>query len=354
MKSPSSFGSLRWVLLAACCLSATLAPPAARAEPLSPDARAQFRKAYKVMGEEHWAEEKELLLDLWNKQQTYDVAEALSHVEFQLRNYAESARYINFAVDYTPPVESTKVLEGRRVKLADAKSRVGTVDVVVGEPGAEIVVDDKLVGTSPLKAPVFLEPGAHQLRARAASGSAEERLEVVAGKAYSVTLTLRPLTSQQQSTGTGVQVVPVTPAQPTASEHPAGKTTTWAPAVITGGLAVVAFGVGTGFAVDAKSATSSSADRLRDAGAQFGQLAPCAAGHGAGSDVCNEISSLQDRRDHSKQRATISFVLGGVLAGAAVGSYFLWARPTKENQAPQLSAWLGGEGGGVQLFGSFQ
>jgi predicted Zn-dependent protease len=92
MKPFAKDHSLRHALYAVSLLGVLSAPLSAAAQQPQPTAsQAQYRKAYKAMEQGQWSDAKSLLLDLWNKAQTYDVAESLSHVEFHAGNYAPRA-----------------------------------------------------------------------------------------------------------------------------------------------------------------------------------------------------------------------------------------------------------------------
>ena len=87
---------------------------------------------------------------------------------------------------------------------------------------------------------------------------------------------------------------------------------------------------------------------MSDAEAQFGSN-PCTPAKGGGSEICQSVTDAGDQRKSSNTVATVSFVASGVFAVAAVGSYFLWAKPSP----PPLDAWLGPDGGGLRLKGNF-
>jgi PEGA domain len=50
--------------------------------------------------------------------------------------------------------------------LAEIHALVGTVKLAVSEPGADVSVDDELVGTTPLTAPFTVDTGTHSLRVK--------------------------------------------------------------------------------------------------------------------------------------------------------------------------------------------
>ena len=339
----------------ACALAlgtaAVLVPAPAGAQESANDANPQYRKAFDALAQKNWAEARRLLLPLWQKARTWDVAAGLGQAEFLLQNRALGATYTAFALANLPPKEKTKTAERLRAALAEMKEAVATIHVTVSQDGAEIWVAGELVGTSPLARELYLDPGIHSIQARLESGAQSgQRLEVQAGKSYEVALSVdNPVDASHAG------IAPATPASatPTAGIAPppaAGDSggRTWVPVFVTGGLAVAAAAIGTGFAVDARSAKADGAKALSEAEAQFG-MNPCTASNGGGSEICQSLENAEDRRKSSNTVATVSFVVSGVFAVAAIGSYFLWAKPA----APRLDAWLGSESGGLSLKGNF-
>ena len=348
--------SLRLAFAFACALAISspvlLEVTPAGAQELANDANAQYRKAFEALGQKNWSEARRLLLPLWQKSHTWDVASGLGQAEFLLKNYAAGATYTAFALANLPPKEKTTTAERLRAALSEMKEAVGTVHFAVSEAGAEILVEQDVVGTSPLAREVYLDPGSHLLQARLASGgSSKQRLEVDAGKSYQVALNLEPSLNERPAA-----LAPL--GSPEGSSHPPnanlpvhddGAGANWAPVLVTGGLAVAAAAIGTGFAIAARSAKSEGSKALTDAKSAFGDN-PCAASNGAGSEICQSVQSAEDRRKRSNTVATASFVVGGVFALAAVGSYLIWAA---KPASPRLDAWLGPAGGGLGLNGSF-
>lgn len=75
--------------------------------------------------------------------------------------------------------------------LAAAAKKVATLAVKASEPGAVIGLDGSAMGTSPLAAPLRVEPGKHRVTAtKAGFETASEDVEALAGSSYDVALTL--------------------------------------------------------------------------------------------------------------------------------------------------------------------
>jgi hypothetical protein len=335
-------------------LPAVTAPVCAQAQEAASDANAQYRKAFDALAKQNWAEARRLLLPLWAKSHTWDVAAGLGQAEFLLKNYADGAQYTAFALANVPPKEKTKTVDHLKAALVEMKAAVGTARISVSKDAAEVLIDGQTVGVAPLLTEVYLNPGSRQLEARLSSGgSGEQTLEVTAGQSYQVALIVEKPQAEAAPTIVPQQEPPKPATQTPTSEPPISHdnaTPNWAPVLITGGLAIVAVGFGTGFALDASSAKSDGAKSLSSAEAQFGSN-PCTTQKGASSGICQELQTHQDRRSSSSTGATISFVAGGVFAAAAVASYFLWAKP--ESTQGRVDAWVAPNAGGLRLQGSF-
>jgi len=315
------------------------APASAQSDPNNP--RTLFRQAAAAFAAGRSAEARKLLLDAWAIRRTYDVAAALGQAELELKLYRDAAEHLVFAVENFAPAESERSLEGVQADLRAAKAHVAEVRITVNDPAAEVFMNGKKVERPSPSAPIFTEPGSHSFEARVdARRSAAKTGTFAANSAYSVDLIV-----PAELRGAG-------PALPAPSGRPSDDArANWLPTYVTGGLAVVALGIGTGFTIDALSAKSKGEDKLAAAKAAFGSDSTCTPGNGGGSPLCDNLKSLQDQRKGSNTAATVSFVAGGLLAAASVGSYFLWAR--QPDDGPQVSASVGNGGGSLLIQGTF-
>lgn len=333
--------------LSACLVS--VAGPAA-AQELANDANAQYRKAFAALSQRDWPEARRLLLPLWRRSHTWDVASGLGQAEFFLDDYAAGAAYTAFALANLPPKEKVMTAERLRAALGEMKKAVGTLHITVSEDAAEILLDNEVVGISPQAREVYANPGRHWLQARLPNGARSgQSLLVEAGKSYQVALILEtPLddTASASPASTSGSTTAAPNANPPV-DHERSRAN-WTPVVVSGGLAVAAAAIGAGFAIDANSAKTNGAQALAEAEAEFGNN-PCAPSNGGGSEICQSVQGAADRRKTSNTVATASFAISGVFALTAIGSYFLWAKP----RAPRVDAWLGPSGGGLHWAGQF-
>jgi hypothetical protein len=79
-------------------------------------------------------------------------------------------------------------LAGARSELIMVRARVGRVWVIVSKPGAEVSIDGRKIGTSPILREVALDPGEHQITASLGGESANARVKIDAGEMKRVDL----------------------------------------------------------------------------------------------------------------------------------------------------------------------
>src|SRR5438105_10853574 len=96
----SSIRLVRTLALSACLMGAATK---AAAQDAAHDANAQYRQAFAALSQRNWLEARRLLLPLWQKAHTWDVASGLGQAEFLLDNYATGATYTAFALANLPP-----------------------------------------------------------------------------------------------------------------------------------------------------------------------------------------------------------------------------------------------------------
>nr|WP_240806965.1 PEGA domain-containing protein [Polyangium spumosum] len=126
--------------------------------------------------------------------------------------------------------------------FAEAKAKVGTVIVNIDVEGAEVQVDGKPVGTSPLAGAVFVEPGAHTITARKEGApEAKQDLAAAPGAESTVSLVLTPPPEP-----VAVKPPPPPPPPPAPARN---KVIILAGAGVAGALALVSLGTFIGYSV---------------------------------------------------------------------------------------------------------
>ena len=98
-------------------------------------------------------------------------------------------RFLREAGDAPPET----LAEARR-SAAELKTKLGQIQVICATDGAEVTVDGKQIGSTPLGEMVWTTPGRHQVAVqREGFSPAIEDVAVLAGKASAVTIELRPI-----------------------------------------------------------------------------------------------------------------------------------------------------------------
>jgi hypothetical protein len=225
---------------------------------------------------------------------------------------------VSFALANVPPAEKPETVERLRDAFLDLKKRVGTVTVRASEPDAEILVDSKVVGRSPLEREVYLDPGTRRLEARMRDGrTVTASLSVMANETYTVELNVPGATA---GAATGSEVAAST-ASPPPAPSPApprqriDSDKSAVPLYIAGGVAAAGLATGIGFTV-AAGGTGDRIDTLRRTVGTGG----CGA---SPAPACMELREAVERRDTERN---VSYVAFGVTGAALVAGvvYFLW------------------------------
>ncbi len=341
--------------LAAACLAAS---PDAAAQPGDPrpaagvgstpsdQADTLFRKGNELYKLEKWTEAEAAYRAAWDLKKTHDIASNLGHTAVKLGKYRDAAELYDFALRHHPPTVTgaEKKREFVQRGLADAAKHVGTVRVKVDPAGAEVSIDGKPIGTSPLEADVFVEPGRHALIAKLAGhADAQQAIEATPGSVQETRIVL----------GAGGAIpasAPPAPAAKGAAKPPAAGDEAPSIGILVAGsvLAVgglVAGGVFTGMA----NGKSGDLDRLH--GELGGGTSACQ-GTGAVGPRCTELSEARDAGKTYSSVAVTTFVIGGAFAAATL-TYALWPRSRGANPSGVIAApWVGAGSGGLVLGGA--
>jgi hypothetical protein len=304
---------------------ASAAPPAtAKGDAQPPDdndrVRSLFRKGAAAFEAGKLEEARQLLLEAWTIRQTYDVASSLAQVEIELKRYRDAAEHLAFCIRNFAPVESEQTLQQVRKAFADVKTRVAAVSVSTDRSGAEIFVDSLGVGTAPLPAALFVEPGSHKLAARLGEASVEQPLNADAGKEYAIELKFGDEAPKPALGAPPVSSGIDAPPTGDRAANPAGYT----PALVTGGIGAAALIAGVVLVFEAAHKDSQRDDQL----AQLSGSNRCGA-QSPYTTACDRISSLDS---DARTFRTVSFVGFGAAAAAGVATYFLWPRAPEHAQ----------------------
>lgn len=303
----------------------------------------EYRKAHEAARAHNWVEARRILLGLWSKAKTYDVAASLSEAEFALGHPAASAQYMDYALRHVTPNESAATVANMKSALEKIRPKVGGVKVSVNDANATLTVDDVAIEYDP-KLELFLDPGRHVLEAAVGERRVSRTVDTVASETQSIELELpKPASTLPLPTP---PELPPTPAADRPSTSDSGVKPRAIALIVGGGLAVAGVGMGLGFGIASNSSESDVEDYRRQLGSSGCQ---------AGSSTSASCASLRDAVD-SQRRQTHLANLGYGLAAAGfvtVGVALLWphSADTASSRTPNLE--LRWAGNGISLGGKF-
>jgi hypothetical protein len=170
-----------------------------------------FDQGTALYRQKRWAEAEAAFQKAWDLQQRFDVAANLGDCELHVGQKREAAEHLGYAVRQFPISGKDALRERLMQRYREAREQVGTIAVRVNVKGAEVWVDGRPVGFSPLDQEVFVEPGTrHSVEAKLAGYEAAQQSEqLVKGEFIRVTLTMVKKE--------GAAALPAAPAPPTAS-----------------------------------------------------------------------------------------------------------------------------------------
>lgn len=250
-------------------------------------------------------------IEAWNLQglpRVPRIAGNLGRAELKIGKHRDAAEHLAYFLHEEKDLSDEDRREFTR-QLADAKTKVGTLRVEVLQAGADIFVDGKRIGASPMETELYVEPGRRKVEARLGELRASEELDVRAGATEMAQLELAP--PKQPS----LLPSPASPETPT--EAPARSR---APGFVLGGVGLIGLGAGVGALV-------LHVDRRGQAVALHGEIqgdgghcrrgpaahASCAALEGAARDADLFLG------------AGTPLLVGGAVFAAAGATYLLWA-----------------------------
>lgn len=139
-----------------------------------------------------------------------DVAANLAQAEKALGKRAEAAEHIAYAIRTRAASTRPEQKAAMEALLAELQKGVCSLSVQANVSGATVSVDGRPVGTEPLKAPIFLEPGSHIIRAELDEHEPKEQMiSVTPGTSLSIKLVLVPKEGRGGGGGGGKPLWPL-------------------------------------------------------------------------------------------------------------------------------------------------
>jgi hypothetical protein len=316
----------------------------AESEAMTDKARDLYMEGRTLYGQRAWDKAHAAFLAAWSLKKHWQIAGMLGHCEVQLGRHRDAAEHLAFAVRTGSPSANPSELEVLRDQLAEVKRKVGVVSVQVEGQQAEVLMDGRVVGTSPLHDPLFVDPGEYVLKARTTDRtSSEVKVTVAAGSVKEIMLRL--------DRGVEAEASP-SPAASGASPKGEGdraEGNVLYPVLFASAGALLGGGAVLGGVFWSKaSGNADDVNELRDRLPSDGCANP------AHASDCARLAEAQDDYDSNRSRRNIALVVGGVgLVGAGVTGY-LWMQESKpEARALTVLPFSDGATAGVVAAGSF-
>lgn len=330
-------GAAVWLLLGAWSPTAPAQAPAGQPEPAQlEEAQVRFHRGLQLYDEDNYQAALVEFRRAYELAPVFRVLYNIAQVQYQLQDYAGALRsferYLRDGGDRIEPARRAQVEKD----IETLRARVGSLSITTNEPGAEVYVDDVLVGRAPLGAPVLVSAGARRVTARLDGFVPMTRkVDVAGGDALSLRLELVEVDPEPLPEPPPKQPSPPRPAPqplPPAAPAPAAKGSgiPWEGWTVAGGLAA-------GAAVTGVLALRAS-DDLQDKKAS----------PNVGSD---ELDSTSRR---ARAFALATDVLGaGALVAGGVSLYLTLERDVETERGTEGTLRVNVVPTGVGLSGSF-
>jgi hypothetical protein len=295
--------------------------------------RELFRKGSAQMVASDFEGAHQTLLEAWSIRQTSDVACALGQVELATKHFRDAAEHLNWSLSHFPPVESEKTLQQTRALLAQAKQHVAQVQVSASRDGAEIRIDGKPVGSSPLSAPLFLESGKHEISGWLGQERASRVIVADSGKEYAINFTFAP--GATSAAGNGSATMPTfgtaSPTEPTPAptDSPESARRSIVPVIVGGAVFVVGLSTGIGLELASNS-------KYDDAKTLQNQVGPTGCANGTSyPSQCAALRATTKSGDRYQNWSTVGFVAAGA-ALIATPIYWFWPQKKSTNGSARI------------------
>ncbi|XXT16782.1 hypothetical protein WME94_41780 [Sorangium sp. So ce429] len=201
---------LALVLLLECPISAAAEPPLPRRPAPTKAEQDLQEQARRLVNEGRIADARDVHLTLWRLTGSASDAFNVGMLSFRLHEFATAAEFLTIYFDRVGTPEAPKIwvppgfkdnYELARANFAEARRHIGALEVRVSESGADVLVDGRQVGVSPLTSPVFVAPGQLVRANAAADGRQQAHRRVLAMSSGGCPGGARPATRSRPPTG---------------------------------------------------------------------------------------------------------------------------------------------------------
>ena len=311
----------------------------AEEEPLSAEAQQQIRNWVKegtvASAKSDWEGAHAALSKAWELKPLPMIAANLGYVEIKMGRYREAAEHLQYFLGNAPTDHPERQAEAEQ-QLAECRKHIAVVNVSTDVAGARVALDSLVIGQTPLRRQIFLNPGTYTIEVTHSGYQPDQRVTTVqvgSDLDLEFKLVAEPVVASPPAPPVKTIAIAV---QPVVAERPRVQPRTWA---LIGGSAATALslGIGIGYRLRVNSFDSeanSTNDKL-DSLAVTPSKNPCANPTGDAQSLCAQLKSTWGQRDTAVNVSTGCFVAAGVLGVATAVSYLLW--PAKKSKPRQLA-----------------
>jgi hypothetical protein len=268
----------------------------------------------------------------------------------------EKSGHLRDAVLHFKQFEQTAPLEDRTTAdkhISGLMGRLGHVEVAA-PAGAQVIVDGAPAGVAPLNEAVDVMPGLHHVEVHMDQGAREADVQVAAGQlvqmgslAQSTEPSRQPPTAAvSQATDEGSARPPGSAPAPTqqapSADKPQGHRSSAGRAVtvvVVGTVAVIALGLGAGFALESQKDKSTVDEFLRVNHSEYCYQTISA----KAAATCAQWNDTAQAQGREATWSNASYIVGGVLSAAAVATWLLWPNDRASPRTVALTP-IGGPG----------
>ncbi len=320
-----------------------LLPVLAHAKPPASEADRQKAVEYFKAGNQAFAEGDSLqayteYTEAWRLHESFDIACNLGRTEAELGKSRDAAEHLdfclaNFSASARPEIRSA---EGKlREVFGEVRTKVSSLTLRVEPDGAVVRVDGSMVGKTPLRRTLYLDPGAHEVDVRMVSYAPLRRIvNATRGDHQELLLELTPDNGaagpSAADTPAAPQAVPPAEAAPERPHEDAGVPTRTVALVTAGGLSVVALGVGGAYWFHSRRLDGDARQARRVADEALG---PGGCRRDSSAGECVRLDRALEDRDSARTMATVGLAAGGILAAGALAGYLWWPSPSSADSA---------------------
>ena len=276
----------------------------------------------------------------------------LGQSELQTGKPRDAAEHLELFVREAKSATSIEKQAAQKL-LDDAKLKLGTLYIKVNVEGADVLIDGRAVGRSPLAAPIFVDPGSHEVQVKKFGfDPGTELLAVAPATESEMEFALAAMPAEPEKK----DLVPPKKEEP--KQPPPPPSPKWRTYGMIGGagLTVIGLGLGVGLTMMANEKSDAADQQLALLRQGTPNNASLCGGGGFAPNAasCAQLKDTLSSQDAYANGAVVGYVIGGVAAIGTLGLFLLPRTPFGRkvmgvNVVPVLGA---GQTGGM-VVGSF-